>query len=144
MQEAVVISIFFKFFDDNQKILFGLGKIKSIFSFELNPRSEINLYIFFVFTASKDVKISSSINCNCFFFKVNAANIAKRLSFLFIFFETVRGFGPKITPPPTNNGDLKDPALAFPVPFCFHGFLPPPRTSALVFVDALYSRAFFN
>ena len=26
------------------------------------------------------------------------------------------------------------PCLALPVPFCLHGFLPPPRTSALVFV----------
>ena len=57
---------------------------------------------------------------------------------------TVRGFGPKLTPPPFHNGDRDDPALAFPVPFCFQGFLPPPRTSDFVFVEAKYLREFFN
>mgnify|MGYP001985521076 CR=1 FL=1 len=42
---------------------------------------------------------------------------------------------------PLPEGD--EPALAFPVPFCFQGFLPPPRTSDLVFVDAKYLREFF-
>ena len=46
-----------------------------------------------------------------------AERIAKRFSFLLIFFETKCGFGPKITPPPTNKGERVDPARAFPVPF---------------------------
>ena len=45
--------------------------------------------------------------------------------------------GPKITPPPGLRGDRIDPCLAFPVPFWLKGFLPPPLTSALVFVFAL-------
>ena len=44
--------------------------------------------------------------------------------------------GPNTTPPPLSNGELLEPCLAFPVPFCLYGFLPPPRTSALVLVLA--------
>ena len=33
-------------------------------------------------------------------------------------------------------GALVEPCLALPVPFCLKGFLPPPLTSALVFVEA--------
>jgi len=32
-------------------------------------------------------------------------------------------------------GALVEPCLALPVPFCLKGFLPPPLTSALVFVE---------
>jgi len=45
------------------------------------------------------------------------------------------GFGPKITPPPLHNGERLEPALALPVPFCFHGLAPPPLTSLRVFVE---------
>lgn len=45
--------------------------------------------------------------------------------------------GPNVTPPPGNSGDLLLPRLALPVPFCLYGFLPPPRTSLLVFVLAV-------
>ena len=55
-------------------------------------------------------------------------------SFLFNFNLVVLGFGPKITPPPLHSGERLDPARALPVPFCCQGFLPPPRTSLLVFV----------
>jgi len=48
-----------------------------------------------------------------------------------------RGLGPKATPPPFHKGELLDPDLALPVPFCFHGFFPPPRISLLVFVEAV-------
>ena len=48
------------------------------------------------------------------------------------------GFGPKITPPPFHKGDLFEPARARPVPFCFQGLRPPPRTSLRVFVEAVY------
>lgn len=34
-------------------------------------------------------------------------------------------------PPPTQRGDRIDPARARPVPFCFQGLRPPPRTAAL-------------
>ena len=42
--------------------------------------------------------------------------------------------GPWATPPPIQIGLRVDPARARPVPFCFQGLAPPPRTSALVFV----------
>ena len=53
-------------------------------------------------------------------------------TFLFIFLLKSCGTGPKATPPCLNMLDLIDPALALPVPFCLHGFTPPPLTSALV------------
>ena len=40
-------------------------------------------------------------------------------------------------PPPLNCTDLKDPALARPVPFCIQGFAPVPETCALFFVEAV-------
>ena len=49
-------------------------------------------------------------------------------SFLFSLCFTVRGLGPKITPPPDQRGDRLDPARARPVPFCFQGLRPPPLT----------------
>ena len=58
-------------------------------------------------------------------------------SFLFSFKTIFFGFGPKIIPPPFHNGERFDPARALPVPFCFHGFRPPPRTSLLVFVEVV-------
>jgi len=62
---------------------------------------------------------------------------AKLRSFLFNFKLVVLGFGPKITPPPLHNGERLEPARARPVPFCCQGFLPPPRTSLLVFVETV-------
>ena len=44
----------------------------------------------------------------------------------------LRGFAAKARPPPTQIGLRMEPARAWPVPFWFHGFLPPPRTSAFV------------
>lgn len=46
-------------------------------------------------------------------------------------------FGPNTTPPPGLRGDLMEPCLALPLPFWANGFLPPPLTSALVFVLAV-------
>ena len=46
-------------------------------------------------------------------------------------------FGPNTTPPPGFSGELLDPCLALPVPFCAKGFLPPPLTSARVLVFAV-------
>jgi 50S ribosomal protein L4 len=59
-------------------------------------------------------------------------------SFLFSFLLAFIGFGPNITPPPFHNGELLEPALARPVPFCFQGLRPPPRTSLLVLVEAVF------
>src|SRR3989344_826747 len=53
-------------------------------------------------------------------------------TFLFIFFEYIFSLsGPWVTPPPFQIGDLIEPCLALPVPFCRQGFFPPPLTSPL-------------
>ena len=52
------------------------------------------------------------------------------------------GRGPKTVPPPFHRGERFDPARARPVPFCRHGFAPPPRTRARVFVEAVPARSF--
>ena len=44
----------------------------------------------------------------------------------------------------TQIGDVLEPDLARPVPFCFHGFLLPPLTSARVFVDDVPARLLAN
>ena len=50
---------------------------------------------------------------------------------------SIYGFGPKITPPPRQSGERIEPARARPVPFCFQGLRPPPRTSARVLAHAV-------
>ncbi|MNV82054.1 hypothetical protein D3C71_1757670 [compost metagenome] len=65
----------------------------------------------------------------------NTDFIANCLIFLGIAYLYDLGLGPKAIPPFIHCGALILPCLALPVPFCFHGFLPPPRTSALVLVD---------
>ena len=47
------------------------------------------------------------------------------------------GDGPNMTPPPLQMGDVLEPALAFPVPFCLKGFLLLLVTNALFFVEAV-------
>lgn len=49
--------------------------------------------------------------------------------------------GPNTTPPPGFKGEVLDPCLALPVPFCAKGFLPPPLTSARVLVLAVPCKA---
>jgi hypothetical protein len=51
---------------------------------------------------------------------------------LFSFCAWLRGLAANARPPPTQIGLRMEPARAWPVPFWRHGFLPPPRTSALV------------
>ena len=58
-------------------------------------------------------------------------------SFLFSLRIVEFGLGPKITPPPLQSGEELDPARALPVPFCFQGLRPPPRTSLFVFVETV-------
>src|SRR3989344_9135538 len=67
----------------------------------------------------------------------NAMNSAFCFVFLLILRAKLRSLvGPNTTPPPTHCGDRMDPWRARPVPFCFQGFLPPPRTSPRVLVLA--------
>src|SRR3989344_919719 len=49
--------------------------------------------------------------------------------------------GPWVTPPPFQIGERDEPWRARPVPFCFHGLRPPPRTSPRPFVCATFVRA---
>ena len=79
----------------------------------------------------------SSIIITLFFLLYNSVCKANRRSFLFNFKATFFGLGPKITPPPFHSGERFEPARARPVPFCCHGFRPPPRTSLRVFVDTV-------
>src|SRR3989344_7054280 len=60
-----------------------------------------------------------------------AARFIFRLIFLLKFLSLV---GPKAIPPCLQIGDLVEPCLARPVPFCLQGFLPPPETLPLPFV----------
>src|SRR5438034_4106095 len=53
---------------------------------------------------------------------------ARRIS-VGIFLSYFRGVGPKGLPPPFHWVARMEPWRARPVPFCFHGFLPPPETS---------------
>src|ERR1035437_9358849 len=71
---------------------------------------------------------------------LNALRTASARVFLEIFLEKSRGLGPKTTPPPTHNGDRKEPARARPVPFFFHGFLFVPATSPAGLVVAVALR----
>ena len=94
------------------------------------------------FLASADLSEASSIlstttNAFSLAISVKADFKAIVLSFLFILNEQSLGVGPNTIPPPLHKGDLLDPARALPVPFCFHGFLPPPDTSDLVLALAV-------
>jgi len=65
-------------------------------------------------------------------FADSATHKAWRRTFLFKSNAWLRGTGGNTDPPPLKWGARIDPWRARPVPFCFHGFLPPPRTSDLV------------
>src|SRR5499426_3865479 len=58
-----------------------------------------------------------------------ASRRAERRISVGIFLSYVRGVGPKGLPPPFHCVARIEPWRARPVPFCFHGFLPPPDTS---------------
>ena len=88
----------------------------------------------FVFGLSIDSSKSLSIKTLFLLLYNNVCNANFR-SFLFSFRTFTFGLGPKITPPPFHRGERLDPARAWPVPFCFQGLRPPPRTSLLVFVE---------
>jgi len=83
---------------------------------------------------SANSNLSTTVNSFSNTFELNKDLIANLLSFLLTVYLYERGFGPKAIPPLIHCGALILPCLALPVPFCLHGFLPPPRTSALVFV----------
>ena len=79
---------------------------------------------------SKTTRLSLLLN--------NSVRKASWNSFLFSLCVTTFGFGPKITPPPFHKGERLEHARARPVPFCYQGLRPPPRTSLRVFVEAVY------
>ena len=45
-----------------------------------------------------------------------------------------RGCGPNVVAPCRQSGDRIEPCRDRPVPFCFHGFFPPPDTMLRVLV----------
>ena len=84
--------------------------------------------------------------------RLNFENSVKNAQQVIRVCRTIVGPGPQMTmrpsgvppppppPPPTQIGDLFEPCRARPVPFCRHGFLPPPRTSPRCFVVAVARR----
>src|SRR5699024_10632091 len=99
----------------------------------------------FTFSASNNWTTSLVLGCsNCkssstsklspCTFEDEADFNAKRRTFLGSFvLQFLAVVGPNTTPPPTHCGERVEPWRALPVPFCLHGFLPPPRTSPLFF-----------
>src|SRR3989339_317995 len=90
------------------------------------------LYTSLVFGCSIFSSSSTSMTPS-FAFADSEDNSASFIFFLGMEYENSLGFLAKITPPCLQSGERMLPALARPVPFCFHGFLPEPETSALVF-----------
>src|SRR5262244_807995 len=73
-------------------------------------------------------------------FRANAAQRAVRRALRGKRYAYERGCGPKTVAPPTQTGERVLPDRARPVPFWRQGFLPPPLTSARVFVEAVPAR----
>mmetsp|Transcript_11468 Transcript_11468/g.19593 ORF Transcript_11468/g.19593 Transcript_11468/m.19593 type:complete len:248 (+) Transcript_11468:166-909(+) len=107
----------------------------------LTPHATKAAAIFLVFM-SANVPARSSTTTMLPAAFCRAELIARRRSFLFMLMVQSLGLGPKRTPPPGFRGVRRDPRRALPVPFCAIGFLPPPRTSERVSVDAVPRRAF--
>src|SRR3989338_8685703 len=83
----------------------------------------------FVFTSGRTRELTTR-NRSCRWASERADKSAARRAFLFNFLAKFRkAVGPNVTPPPFQIGERVEPWRARPVPFCFHGFLPPPRTS---------------
>ena len=138
-QLAVVIIIlaFSKFRQIRQNCKSDLGKMiksRSVFLILLWFKNSEICFVFEKFAEFKKLSLTK-----IWLEEVlrKAKNVAYRRAFLFIFLLTSFGFGPKITPPPTHSGERLDPARALPVPFWRQGFLPPPRISDFVFVEAV-------
>ncbi len=70
----------------------------------------------------------------------SASRSAERRISVGIFLSYFLGVGPKGLPPPFHCVARIEPCRARPVPFCFHGFLPPPETSLLPFVSWVPAR----
>src|SRR6266478_1153998 len=68
---------------------------------------------------------------------------ARRIS-VGIFLSYLRGVGPKGLPPPFHWVARIEPWRARPVPFCFHGFRPPPETSLRPLVSWVPARRAAN
>src|SRR5690606_6765214 len=128
---------FFKF--ANEFIKASFFSADTIVTFLGSPKLLIMFTACFVKALS-----ASNLNSSTIFSKFSLATLLKAFliafflnAFVVNFFQFTLLVGPKVTPPPLHNGDLDDPALALPVPFCLHGFFPPPLTSDLSLVFAL-------
>src|SRR5438034_4710215 len=69
-----------------------------------------------------------------------ASRRAERRISVGIFLSYLRGVGPKGLPPPFHWVARIEPWRARPVPFCFHGFRPPPDTSLRPLVSCVPAR----
>ena len=105
----------------------------------LSFKNDINSFVF-----SEEGSFSTTINESFFTLSDKMHLKAKCFVLTLTFFEKVFGDGPKIDPPPLFNGDLLVPCLALPVPFCLNGFLPPPETADLFFVELVPCLKLFN
>ena len=134
---ARVISNPFKFLNDFVTGSSGFSKTSSnLFLFFKGSLAKISL-AFFVFGSLKD-NFSRKIRAFCEYLPERAMQSAFWRTFLGKESKEFVGLGPKTTPPPRHWGTRILPTLALPVPFWRWGFRPPPETSALVLVDAVF------
>src|SRR3989339_1514135 len=125
----------------NESCLFSVENMTTVLERRLTNFRNASAHSFvLVPTFANESTTTTLLSANFF---ENTEKIAMRFIFLLIFFEKSRSLlGPCVTPPPFHNGDRIEPCRARPVPFCFHGFLPPPRTSLRPLACAHGSRLF--
>ena len=119
------------FLDDIKTFLLFSGRTINVFP---STFMSANAFTIVFVLISFNSNLSTTVNSFSKTLELNTDFIASLFSFLLTVYLYERGFGPKAIPPLIHCGALIEPCLALPVPFCLHGFLPPPETSALVFV----------
>jgi hypothetical protein len=102
----------------------------------LSPLSEIVLDKAFVLCVAAS-RSSTIIKSPWAYLTERATRNANKWIFFGSLIEWSRGRGPWMIPPPRQIGLRMLDARARPVPFCLHGFFPPPRTSDRNFAFAV-------
>ena len=128
---AVIVLTPSMFLADITTFVFFSGTIINVFPSTFNAVKAFTIDFVLI---SFNSNLSTTVNSFSITLELNTDLIASLFSFLLTVYLYERGFGPKAIPPFIHCGALIEPCLALPVPFCLHGFFPPPRTSALVFV----------
>src|SRR4029450_13545859 len=93
-----------------------------------NP-SSLRRLVSVLVLASVTARRSTTITSPEAILAASASRRAERRISVGIFLSYLRGVGPKGLPPPFHWVARIEPWRARPVPFCFHGFRPPPETS---------------